>query len=196
MITIKHRENFGMLLNELGCEGAGIEIGVASAKFSRKWIPKCNLTEIYLVDAWKEWGPGEYKDGNNLEQQIQDQRYEDVKNLMAELHGDRVKVVRKLSNEAAKDFSDDYFDFVYIDANHSYGAVCEDLELWYPKVKTGAVFAGHDYRNIVGKKANRFGEVSICGVLTAVDEFCEKIGKEVIATEPRRRDPSSWYFIK
>jgi hypothetical protein len=36
-------------------------------------------------------------------------------------------------------------DFVYIDANHKYDAVKKDLELWYPKVRKGGVFAGHDY---------------------------------------------------
>ena len=36
-------------------------------------------------------------------------------------------------------------DFVYIDANHNYECVKEDIEHWYPKVKVGGIIAGHDF---------------------------------------------------
>ena len=36
-------------------------------------------------------------------------------------------------------------DFVYIDAEHSYEAMTNDLALWFPKVRAGGVIAGHDY---------------------------------------------------
>jgi len=36
-------------------------------------------------------------------------------------------------------------DFVFIDANHSYEYVLQDIKLWLPKVKDGGVIAGHDF---------------------------------------------------
>ncbi|PNH09787.1 hypothetical protein TSOC_003561, partial [Tetrabaena socialis] len=36
-------------------------------------------------------------------------------------------------------------DFVYVDARHDYCGVTEDLELYWPKVRSGGVMAGHDY---------------------------------------------------
>ncbi len=53
--------------------------------------------------------------------------------------------IRKKSIEASKDFEDNSLDFVYIDANHQFRNVLEDLKSWYPKVKSGGVIAGHDY---------------------------------------------------
>jgi len=47
--------------------------------------------------------------------------------------------------EAVKLFPDEYFDFVFIDAFHSYEAVRDDIIHWLPKVKPGGVLAGHDY---------------------------------------------------
>lgn len=36
-------------------------------------------------------------------------------------------------------------DLVFIDANHDYESVLEDIEIWYPKVKRGGILVGHDY---------------------------------------------------
>lgn len=42
-------------------------------------------------------------------------------------------------------YGDGHFSFIFIDAAHEYDAVKKDLELWYPKLKSGGLFAGHDY---------------------------------------------------
>lgn len=52
----------------------------------------------------------------------------------------------KLSSRVAyKLFDDESIDFIFIDADHSYEGVKEDIQLWTPKVKTGSIIAGHDY---------------------------------------------------
>jgi len=48
------------------------------------------------------------------------------------------------SEDASKLYPDKYFDFVFIDAGHSYEDVILDLKSWLPKVKSGGVIAGHD----------------------------------------------------
>jgi len=37
------------------------------------------------------------------------------------------------------------FDFVFIDADHTYESVKKDILAWYPKVKKGGIIAGHNY---------------------------------------------------
>lgn len=192
---MKTRNDFGKVLNELNLTGNGIEIGVAHGKFSEIWIPSCNLKNVFLVDSWKEYGEGEYMDGNNFDQIEQDKRYKLVLKKMKK-YGNRVTVIRKESLEAVKDFIDGFFDFIYIDANHEYKWVKRDLEAWYPKLKVKGLFAGHDYLNKTGNKKNRFGESSVCGVKQAVDEFCHKIKTKPSVTGGTRRCPRSWYFIK
>lgn len=51
------------------------------------------------------------------------------------------------------------FDMIFLDANHTYESVKQDIEMWYPRVKTGGVFATHDY-----------GHGDFPGVKSAVDE--------------------------
>lgn len=57
-------------------------------------------------------------------------------------------------------FPDDYFDFVFLDGDHSYENVIEELKAVYPKVKRGGYILGHDYRIAVADR-----------VVKAVNEF-------------------------
>jgi len=55
-----------------------------------------------------------------------------------------------------------FFDFVYIDGNHKYNHVKEDILKWLPKVNPNGVIAGHDYNHAYE------------GVIKAVDEIFSK----------------------
>lgn len=47
--------------------------------------------------------------------------------------------------DAARAVEDASLDFVFIDADHSYESVKEDIEHWEPKVRKGGWVGGHDY---------------------------------------------------
>lgn len=79
-----------------------------------------------------------------------------------------VKIYREYSFDAVKRFKDKYFDFVYIDADHTYSACLKDLEDWYPKVKIGGFLLGDDYRMAKLKTGVEFG------VIRAVKTFTQK----------------------
>jgi hypothetical protein len=52
----------------------------------------------------------------------------------------------KLSSRVAHSlFKNESIDFLFIDADHTYEGVKEDISLWLPKVKPGGVIGGHDY---------------------------------------------------
>ena len=55
------------------------------------------------------------------------------------------KPLKMSSMDAVVKFKDNSVDFVFIDADHSYEAVKQDILAWYPKVKPGGILAGHDY---------------------------------------------------
>lgn len=60
---------------------------------------------------------------------------------------DKIIVHKMKSIEASKLFADNSLTFVFIDADHSYEAVKEDIKAWYPKVKINGWLCGHDYGN-------------------------------------------------
>lgn len=71
---------------------------------------------------------------------------------------DHTKLIADFTANAGKWFSGEV-DFLFIDADHSYDGVKQDLEEWLPKLKNGGYVAFHDYFN------NAFP-----GVKQAVDE--------------------------
>ena len=87
--------------------------------------------------------------------------------------------MRAFSVEAAKRFTDESLDFVYLDADHSYEAVRDDIAAWWPKLKPGGLFAGDDYGALPVQQIN-FGQgVLSFGVKQAVDEFALRERKNV-----------------
>lgn len=84
------------------------------------------------------------------------------------------RIMRMYTVDAAKFFPDEYFDLVYVDADHSYQGCKEDLEAWWPKVKKGGFFTGDDYTR---NRAKYTGVVF--GVIEAVQEFSTNVNLPV-----------------
>merc|ERR1740121_2632618 len=57
----------------------------------------------------------------------------------------RAQIVDMDSAMAASTVADGELDFVYLDARHDLAGVVLDIQAWWPKVKVGGVFAGHDF---------------------------------------------------
>ena len=87
-----------------------------------------------------------------------------IYNLLA--LGVELETHKMTTTEAVQFFEDKSFDLVFIDADHSYESVNEDIKNWLPKCK--GTIAGHDYNTWEGvtravnehfKKAEFFGAV-------------------------------------
>jgi len=65
--------------------------------------------------------------------------------------------LREKSPEAVvhPDLNHKQYDFIYIDADHSYDALISDIHAWWPKVRVGGVMAGHDYNNRGNKRVKK-----------------------------------------
>lgn len=92
-----------------------------------------------------------------------------------------VNLVNLPSVEAAALYSDNSLDYIFLDGDHNYEGIKADLIAWYPKLKSGGLFAGHDY------------EQPFPGVIQAVKEFFEE--KKVNYTPPPG-SPYVWKMIK
>jgi len=180
---IKNRKDLPFLLRILDLRGEGAEIGVSCGAFSKILFDNSKLSKLHLIDPWISQDKEIYNDETNVDQEGFDERYQLVTKLFKD-EGDRCRTLRMTSEEAAKEIEDDSLDFVYIDGNHSYEAASQDISLWWPKVKKGGVFSGHDYTN---------GGPYNFGVKRAVDEFISKHGGELYIV---KHLAPSWYIIK
>lgn len=86
-----------------------------------------------------------------------------------------VEIVRKKSIEASQQFADGLFDFIYVDGDHSFDAVYNDLIAYERKLKPGGVILGNDYLCSSKPIHNHYG------VVPAVTQFCKVKGYRVIA---------------
>lgn len=145
-------------------EGAKVaEVGVFAGKMSEALLKQKKMT-LYMIDSWGTEHSEEYKATGDFHSQLTQQQQNRYM-MIAEgiTRGYNREIIRKDSAEAAKDFPDNYFDLVFIDADHSYEGCKRDIEAYLPKVKKGGYIGGHDYNNVSDKFE--------FGVTKAVDEF-------------------------
>lgn len=183
-LTLVDRRYFmGDFLNWLGLTGEGVEVGVDMAHFSCVLLNSWKGRRLHLVDPWVSQTQEDWLDTRNAPQSEMDARYQ--KSVEAvKPYGDRANIIRKFSDEASEMFADCSLDFVYIDGNHRFDIVARDMELWYPKVKSGGILSGHDYD--CEKYQDSFG------VTKAVDNFALSRG-HIVAT---CRTGVSWFIMK
>lgn len=54
-------------------------------------------------------------------------------------------ILREDTAQAAKHFEDKSVSYLFMDANHGYGGVCEELKMWLPKMADKCLIAIHDW---------------------------------------------------
>jgi hypothetical protein len=155
----------------------GAEIGVFDGRFSEVICQTIPGVELLCVDSWVV---GEIFP----KKKIAVERLAKYPN---------VTIMHNTSLDAAKVINDGSLDFAFIDGEHSFKSVNEDVHAWAPKVKIGGVVAFHDY--YVTKTGNK-------GVMEAVDQYVIANNYELRVT-PRDKDnpvrddrqPTAW-FVK
>lgn len=195
------------ILLENNLNTKGVEIGVFKGEFSKHLLENWP-GKLFLVDPWR--GVEDYIDSSNHTNHPT--AYLETMNSISGFE-DRAIMIRGLSDQAVELFEDESLDFIFIDGNHAYDYVKEDMELWFPKLKKGGLFSGHDYlkmsweynpeidpKNKKDKHIwsdNNSGEslnyAGVFGVNPAVEEFCEERGINFYVTTEWF---STWMFFK
>ena len=142
VIEMSRFKDLTELFNELGFK-VGVEIGVSAGLYSKWLLQKINGLQLYCVDPWEAYEEYVEQHDEQGQDNLNDIYDKALKRL--EPFGDRVKFIRKYSMDAVNDFEDNSLDFVFIDGNHSFEYVVEDIARWNQKVKSGGIISGHDY---------------------------------------------------
>ena len=180
LLEIKHRHNLPAFLNDHGLLGAGVEIGIFTGGFSAMFVENWKGRMFYGVDSFKNIPTEQYHDGCNRCDLAE------VGKTTAEFFKDKSNftLIHKESLEAAKDLKYGELDFIHIDGNHHYEAAKADIVAWWPKMKAGGIFTGHDFYL-------RDDSEMKCEVARAVLEFSQEI-QQPFAVLPC----TTWAFIK
>jgi hypothetical protein len=147
------RQHRAALLRALPRGSVGMEIGVHVGDYSQQLLDSLAPRELHLVDPWElstdpayaqAWYGGAAKGGAAE----MDARFAGVTRRFArEIAAGIVTVHRSYSSDALAGFPDGHFDWIYIDGNHTYEFVRQDLLLSERKIKPGGLIAGDDYGN-------------------------------------------------
>ena len=181
-MSLTHREEIPVLLDVMKLTGIGVELGVRHADFTTV-IGKSRLKEVVGIDSWSgTWSDRAYR-----------------KALKAVGGMDHVRLVRMDFGVASDLFEDGSLDFVYVDGNASspVDEQIDRLETWYSKLRTGGLFAGHDYCK------------EWPNVMEAVEQFMDgrrfAVSEEKVSPPLHRRDRKvsddwgrypSWFHVK
>jgi len=121
-----HRQAFAALVNQCGW-AKGAELGVDKGILFGMLLQRCPQLHLIGVDTFPD------RD-----------RSRRVFELATE-YADRTTVLEMTTHLASRVTDDRSLDFVFIDADHSYEAVRQDIKDWKNKVKPGGWLGGHDY---------------------------------------------------
>lgn len=195
---ITSRAGFPHWLNARGLTGTAAEIGVLRGAGALSFLEAWQGQKLILVDPWKPVTPDDgYSYGTPRQHQDNFQAARD----RLKAHEERVSFMKNTSVPAASHVRLESLDFAYIDADHGYNAVTNDLAAWWPKIKPGGLLAGNcfiDCHEVTPLRASQIpgygaphGRVQ---VRRAVLRFAAKHKLQVGATIFEQWP--SWYIFK
>jgi predicted O-methyltransferase YrrM len=162
------------VLSGLSGELICCEVGVCHG-FTSEYLLKnvSNIKTYYAVDHYPtfvDW------DGTRLTQERQDEIKKRCFDKLQPFY-DNVAIIYQDSGSFSRILPDEHLNFVFIDGDHSYAATTNDIICYWPKVKSGGIFAGHD--------------INLKGVHDAVMNFFgEKMNQIKIV------ENNAWFFVK
>lgn len=141
-----------------------VELGVFRGEFAKDIIQIVQPSELFLVDIWDgEMGSGN-KDGDNYV------KITNMKNIYLNLihqtkSHNNIHVVRSDTVSFLRSCEENYFDAIYVDADHSEQAVYNDMIESFRVIRPGGYLMGHDYHH----------QIKI-----AVDKFCVDYNQKIV----------------
>lgn len=173
--NIKIYQNRRVMYDDCPKGGTVAEIGVYLGDNAIDILDVAKPKSLHLIDPWE-------KSNYSYNDIFMNSDFEHIYNVATtKFHNhpdfESIKIHRMLSYEASQEFPDNYFDWIYIDGNHSYDNVSRDLHYYYQKVKLGGLILGHDF---TWAEEHQDGGQWGFGVIRAVLEFTSNKLTELI----------------
>jgi hypothetical protein len=158
---LRRRKQRWVMVSKFTKRGVGAEVGVETGNFSAILVRIARPKRLHLIDPWEQV-PGTREGTGARHRRGGDELHATVcRRFARRIERGAIIVHRCGSADAVSDL--EALDWAYIDGDHTYQGVKEDLENYYPLVKPGGTIAGDDYAML----GLSWGD----GVREAVDEF-------------------------
>lgn len=107
------------------------------------WIFSHYFNKVIAVDPWQSnySSIDDASDPNKFNMVEVEAQFDRIAEERGNIHK-----IKKSSEEAVKSFPDVSLEFVYLDGNHEYEALRQDIMLWLPKIRIGGFLCGHDIK--------------------------------------------------
>lgn len=179
-LNISRRVGLLDIFNQKGFT-IGVEIGTDRGGYAKNICERMPGVELYTIDPWLPYNEGnEVKD---IEKMIEIQA--EARETLSSYPN--CTIIHDTSMNTVEVFDDNSIDFVFIDGNHEFAGVYEDIEEWTKKVKPGGIIAGHDYKKDDSRKY---------GVIEAVNKYCQLNGIEELYILKKGGFVPCWMFYK
>ena len=185
-----NRVTFAATLDDMNMN-IGVEIGVEAGIYSEILLKSNPTLFLISIDAWTAYKG--YRD--HTSQSKMDELFRITKERLAP-YRDRSEIVKSFSMDALPLIKDNSLDFVYIDGNHEFKQVVDDVCEWSKKVRPGGIVAGHDY---IRRKDNGY----LMHVVPAIHGYCDAYNIHPLFILGGKSDTSgvrdkvrSWFFVK
>lgn len=188
------REDLYALWETMGLD-RGAEIGVLEGDNSVAMLQANQRLRLLCVDPWRTYDC--YHDYTRPSKML---AFYEAAKVKTAPYSDRCALKRAYSMDAACQVPNESLDLVYIDGNHEFDFVMQDIIEWSKKVRPGGVVAGHDYyltrKEWIGRQ-----RVSRMQVIPAVEAYraAHQIDHLItVGGGPKHTDaiPPSWMWIK
>jgi hypothetical protein len=201
MFNINTRDDFTIIFNTLNYK-IGIELGSFQGQFANHILNSWN-GKLICVDLFDRNDNPDLNKLNGFYSTFEKNLILPTFNQNLKNFTNRLLTIQSDTLNASQFFPDNYFDFIYIDAEHSYQSVVNDITHWYPKLKSKGLIAGHDFlanfnyslkNNEIYQPHNQSEYVGTFGVNTAVTDFTIQNNIKFYTTnEPYWK---SWFWFK
>jgi hypothetical protein len=120
-----------------------LEIGVFKGDFLNFLNTNCKTSSIDAVDLFEGYASSGDADGKNVVFYNLEKAYLELLNKYQGV--EKIKIYKSNSTTFLNNKEDNTYDIIYIDADHSYEAVKNDLKYAFNTIKDGGYIMGHDY---------------------------------------------------
>jgi hypothetical protein len=147
------------------------EVGVLGGDFSEHILKQTNPEQLFLIDTFcsDDWA------SNEPRRFLKEDHFDFIKKkFQPEIEKKQVSLIKGISWKCLAEIEDNFFDWIYLDADHRYQGVKKDLAQALRVVKPDGYIVMNDYIFY------SHSEHSAYGVIHAVNEVCIQEGFELI----------------